>query len=170
MAIAFLSSAIPMKKQIILTLTAAMASMLVSPASAADITIPGTLSPGTISAETASLQAAPHSDEADYLKEAARQARSVAAWKISLAPLLASQALDAYSSRGLHELNPVLAGSGGEFGAKAMLLKAGIAGALVAAEYLVVRKHPAAAKLLWKINVASAAVTGGVAAHNLSLH
>lgn len=161
-----------MKKQIILTLTAAMASMLVSPASAADvdITIPGTLSPGTISAETASLQAAPHSDEADYLKEAARQARSVTAWKISLAPLLASQALDAYSSRGLHELNPVLAGSGGEFGAKAMLLKAGIAGALVAAEYLVVRKHPAAAKLLWKINVASAAVTGGVAAHNLSLH
>lgn len=161
-----------MKKQIILTLTAAMAAMFVSSASAADLdlTIPGTMSPGTPSAETASLKASLQSGDGDYLREAARQARSVTAWKISLAPLLASQALDAYSSGGLHELNPMLAGSGGQFGEKAMLLKAGIAGALIGVEYLVVRKHPAAAKLLWKINLASAAVTGGVAAHNLSLH
>jgi hypothetical protein len=160
-----------MKKQIILTLTAAMAAVLVSPAWAADLTAPGTPGTETLALQSsASLQASPKSDDGDYIRQAARQAQSVTAWKLSLAPLLASQALDAYSSRGLHELNPVLAGSGGEFGEKAMLLKAGIAGALIGVEYLVVRKHPGAAKLLWKINVASAAVTGGVAAHNLSLH
>ncbi len=96
--------------------------------------------------------------------------KSYLAWKISLAPVIASQALDAYSSYGLRELNPVLAGPDHRFGYESALLKLGIAGTLMGVEYLVVRKHPGAAKLLWKLNLASAAVSGATAAHNFSIH
>lgn len=102
-------------------------------------------------------------------KERPESQKSYRAWQISLVPVAASQALDIYSSRGLHELNPVLAAPDQRFGGQAALIKLGIAGALVGVEYIVVRKHPGAAKLLWKLNVASAAVTGATAAHNFSI-
>jgi hypothetical protein len=94
---------------------------------------------------------------------------SYRAWQISLGAVAATQALDIYSSRGLRELNPVLAAPDQRFGGQAALMKLGIAGALIGVEYLVVRKHPGAAKLLWKLNLASAAVTGATAAHNFSI-
>jgi hypothetical protein len=94
---------------------------------------------------------------------------SYRAWKISLLPLIASQSVDIYSSYGRRELNPVLADSGQRFGNQAAALKLGIAATLIVAESLVVRKHPRAARLLWKLNIGSAAVTGATAAHNLSI-
>ncbi len=97
------------------------------------------------------------------------QDRSYKAWKISLVPMIAGFAADAASSRGLRETNPVLAGPDGRFGAKASLIKVGIAGALIGVEYLIIRKHPNAAKLFWKLNLGSAAVSGFTAAHNYSL-
>jgi hypothetical protein len=95
--------------------------------------------------------------------------KSYLAWKISLVPVVASQTLDAYSSYGLRELNPDLAGSGGRFDERSALLKAGITGALIGVEYLLVRKHRGSTRLLWKLNIVSSAITGGVAAHNFSL-
>jgi hypothetical protein len=95
--------------------------------------------------------------------------RSYKAWKISLAPMIAGFAVDAASSRGLRETNPLLAGPDGRFGAKASIIKVGIAGALIGVEYLILRKHPGAAKLLWKLNLGSAAVSGFTTAHNYSL-
>ncbi len=151
-----------MKKQLLLTLTAAFAAGLLPSAQAADTEL-------TIAGPASFADAAPVNSSQAYLREAAAQRRSYTAWKLSLAPVIASQAMDAFSSRGLHEENPLLANSSGQFGAKAALLKVGIAGALLGVEYVVVRAHPGAAKLLWKLNVASAVVTGGVAAHNLSL-
>src|ERR1700676_884249 len=44
-------------------------------------------------------------------------------WKISLAPVLASQAVDVASSYGMRELNTVLAGPDGRFGARAAGIK-----------------------------------------------
>jgi hypothetical protein len=96
-------------------------------------------------------------------------AKSYRAWQISLAPVIASQALDMYSSRGLRELNPALAGPDQRFGTQATFIKLGISATLIGVEYLVVRKHPGATKLLWKLNLASAAVTGATAAHNFSV-
>src|SRR5580704_3228598 len=87
-------------------------------------------------------------------------------WKWSLAPLVASQAMDAASSYGMRELNPLLAGPEGQFGIKATLLKAGVTAALVGAEYLIVKAHPRAAKIFTKINWSGAALTGAFAAHN----
>jgi len=91
-------------------------------------------------------------------------------WAISLAPLFASQALDAASSYGMRELNPVLAGSNGGFGMKATTIKFGVIGALAGAEYLIVRKHPASAKLFTIVNWVTAGGTTGLAVHNFGLH
>jgi len=90
-------------------------------------------------------------------------------WAISLAPLFASEALDAASSYGLRELNPLLAGSDGGFGMKATTIKFGVIGALAGAEYLVVRKHPASAKFFTIVNWVTAGATTGLAVHNFGL-
>ena len=68
------------------------------------------------------------------------------AWKRSLLPLIASQSLDAASSWGMREMNPVLADSRGAFGGKAVAVKFGAVGAFVAIEYLVVKKYPRSAR------------------------
>ena len=91
-------------------------------------------------------------------------------WVISLAPLFASEALDAASSYGMHELNPLLAGSNGGFGAKATAIKFGVVGALAGAEYFVARSHPASAKLFTIVNWITAGATTGLAVHNYGLH
>ena len=91
-------------------------------------------------------------------------------WAISLAPLFASQALDAASSYGMRELNPLLAGSNGGFGMKATAIKFGVVGALAGAEYFVVRKHPASAKFFTIVNWVTAGATTGLAVRNLGLH
>jgi hypothetical protein len=159
-----------MKQQLVLILTAAFATVTLPSAFAADTDLTA-LGPSSSFIESSSIQ----SSQGDYVRTAAApgfaaaQARSNTAWKISRA-VVASEAMDALSSRGLHELNPLLANSEGQFGAKATLLKIGFTGALLGMEYIVMRSHPGAAKVFWKINVISAAVTGGVAAHNLSLH
>ncbi|HEY4363723.1 MAG TPA: hypothetical protein VGN17_22340 [Bryobacteraceae bacterium] len=95
--------------------------------------------------------------------------KSYRAWQLSLIGVAGSQAMDMYSSYGLRELNPALAGSNQKFGNQSALIKLGVAGAMVGAEYLIVRKHPGATKLLWKLNLASAAITGATAAHNFSV-
>jgi len=91
-------------------------------------------------------------------------------WAISLAPLFASEALDAASSYGMRELNPLLAGSNGGFGMKATTIKFGVVGALAGAEYYVVRKHPASAKFFTIVNWVTAGATTGLAVHNFGLH
>jgi hypothetical protein len=91
-------------------------------------------------------------------------------WVISLAPLFASEALDAASSYGRREQNPLLAGADGSFGMRAAGIKFGVVGALAGGEYLVVRKHPAAAKFFTVVNWVTAGATTGLAIHNFRLH
>jgi len=92
-----------------------------------------------------------------------------ASWKWSLAPVLASQALDVSSSYGMRELNPILSGSSGRFGMQSTAIKLGVTGALLGAEYLLVRAHPGSARVVTKLNWAAAVVTFGVAAHNYAI-
>ena len=91
-------------------------------------------------------------------------------WAISLAPLFASQALDAASSYGMLELNPLLASPNGSFGMKATTIKFGVVGALAATEYFVVRKYPRSAKVFTIVNWTAAGATSALAIHNYSLH
>ena len=90
-------------------------------------------------------------------------------WAISLAPLMAAQTLDAASSYGLRELNPLLASSNGGFGMKAVAIKFGTVGGLVAVEAVLVRKHPRTAKVLTVMNWAAAGLTASFAVHNYNL-
>jgi hypothetical protein len=90
-------------------------------------------------------------------------------WAISIAPLLASQALDAASSYGMRELNPVLAGPDGTFGVKATAVKFGIVGGLIGVECVVVKQFPKSAKFFTVLNWTTAGVTTGLAIHNYRL-
>lgn len=90
-------------------------------------------------------------------------------WRRSLAPFLATQALDVISSYGMRELNPMLASPDGRFGSKAATIKIGFSGAVLGIEYLVVRRWPRAGSVLSKINWGGTVLTGSIAAHNFSI-
>jgi hypothetical protein len=90
-------------------------------------------------------------------------------WKLSIAPLVASQALDITSSYGMRELNPLLAQSRGQFGAESATIKLGVTGGLIGVEYLIIKAHPSAARLFTKLNWGAAALTTGFAAHNFAI-
>jgi len=107
----------------------------------------------------------PDLEAAEASRNAARRAL-MRSWQRSLVPLLASQSLDAASSYGYRELNPLLAGPNGAFGVKATTVKFAVVGALIGVEYLLSRKSPKAARLFTRLNWSSAAVTTGLAVHN----
>jgi len=94
---------------------------------------------------------------------------AVRSWKISLIPLVASQGLDASSSWGMRELNPVLADRNGAFSGKAAGVKFGAVGVFIGIEYLVVRKYPRSARVFAKMNWAGAILTTGFAVHNYAI-
>ncbi len=94
---------------------------------------------------------------------------AIQSWKRSLLPLVATQGLDVVSSYGMRELNPMLAGPDGRFGAKAAAIKAGTTAAVVGVEYLIVKKWPGAARMFSKLNWGSSALTGAIAAHNFAI-
>jgi hypothetical protein len=97
------------------------------------------------------------------------RASAIRSWEISLAPLVGSQALDAASSYGMRELNPLLASSNGGFEMKAVSIKLGVTGALVGVEYLIVRKYPRSARVISKLNWTTGIVTTGFAVHNYAI-
>jgi hypothetical protein len=92
-----------------------------------------------------------------------------ASWKWSLAPLVASQALDITSSYGMRELNPLLAEGRGQFGVQSAVLKVGVTAGLVGVEYLIVKAHPASARIFTKLNWGAAGLTTGFAVHNFAI-
>jgi hypothetical protein len=102
------------------------------------------------------------------IDETARAA-ALKSWKISLAPLVASQALDASSSYGMRELNPLLSSANGGFEMKGAAIKLGATGAVVGVEYLIVRKYPRSAAIISKLNWTSGIVTTGFAIHNYAI-
>jgi len=89
-------------------------------------------------------------------------------WRAGVAALAATNAMDVQSSWGKRELNPALAGPGGALGARGALLKAAIAGGVVAMEYLALRHSPSVRlrRALAVIDFGDAALIGAVAGRN----
>ena len=142
-------------KQIFLTAALSMfCAVAIQPARAADV-IPA-IQPSAF-------------ESAARAAEEASQRRAYRQWKISLAPVVASQALDVASSYGMHELNPVLAGPDSRFGVRATGIKLGATAGLLGVEYLLVRKFPGSARVLSKINWSASLLTTGFAIHNFSI-
>jgi hypothetical protein len=106
---------------------------------------------------------------ADLAREESRRHSDYQAWKLSLAPVAASQVFDAASSHGMRELNPLLASQDGRFGMQAAGIKFGATAAILGLEYWLVKKHPGSARILSKLNWTSAAVTTGFAFHNFAI-
>jgi hypothetical protein len=127
-----------------------------------------------IAISAAFIQAGDRTTDPDPLSilgnsEAAKKANVRAltrAWERSLIPLVASQSLDAASSYGYRELNPLLASQNGTFGVKATAMKFSVVAGLIGVEYLLVRKSPKAARLFEKLNWSSSLLTTGLAVHN----
>lgn len=87
-------------------------------------------------------------------------------WWASVAAVVAGSAADAHSSWGRQELNPLLRGANGEFGMKAVGIKAAIASGVIGVQYLMLRKNPHAAKYAAIANFGMAGAFGGVAVYN----
>jgi hypothetical protein len=100
---------------------------------------------------------------------AEQNAAALRSFKKSLIPFIATQGMDIASSYGMRELNPMLAGQDGRFGAKAAGIKVGTTAAVVGIEYLIVKKWPGAARMFSKLNWGSSALTGAFAAHNYAI-
>jgi hypothetical protein len=97
------------------------------------------------------------------------RAAAIKSWKISLAPLVASQALDVSSSYGMRELNPLLASANGGFEMKGAAIKLGVTGVVVGVEYLIIRKYPRSARVISRLNWTTGIVTTGFAIHNYAI-
>ncbi|MBI3682833.1 MAG: hypothetical protein HY235_20870 [Acidobacteria bacterium] len=87
-------------------------------------------------------------------------------WKISVVVLAAATSVDAYSSWGSLEANPVLRNGNGRFGSQGVALKALIFGGTVGAQYLLLKSHPKSEKYGTLTNFALAGVLGAAAASN----
>ena len=108
-----------------------------------------------------------------WLVEGARRAAEAARelpgerplWKASLLALAASSALDAHSSWGKLEANPLLA-SGGRFGVRGLVLKAGLTGAAMGLQWRLIKRGKRSARYFTVVNFGWTAFHAGVAAYN----
>jgi hypothetical protein len=91
-------------------------------------------------------------------------------WKLSTVALAAATMVDASSSWGHVEVNPVLRGSNGQFGYQGIAMKALITSGVIGAQYIMLRNHPKAEKYGTLTNFALGGVLGAAAVYNFRLH
>lgn len=123
------------------------------------------------STRTASNEAALRSPSASWESASMPVNSGMTLWRASVAALAVTNIMDAKSSWGKRELNPALAGSGGTFGARGALLKAGIVGGAVALQFLILRHGPSKSlcRALAAINFGGAGLVGSAAVRNWSV-
>ena len=85
-------------------------------------------------------------------------------WNISVAFFVGANAMDTMSSRGAIETNPVL--GRGQFGGRQMAIKSGIAGGVILAERLIMRKHPETRRFWTWANYGTGAAIAAAAVRN----
>jgi hypothetical protein len=89
-------------------------------------------------------------------------------WALSIAAVLGGTTMDAVSSWGKAETNPLLRSANGTFGARGLLIKGGLAGAMIAPEFLL-RNNEEAKKKLAIVNFVAAGVFSAVVLHNFTI-
>jgi hypothetical protein len=94
-------------------------------------------------------------------------AKPAVMWKMSIAVLAAAAAADALSSWNKRELNPVLAGSNGRFGARGLAVKSLITGGAIGGQLFLVRRNPEASKAAAIANFGMSGMFAAAAAHNM---
>jgi len=92
-------------------------------------------------------------------------------WAASVALVIAANALDIASSRGMAESNPLLRTQGGTFNTgRAVLIKSSVSGGVLLLQALTMRRHPNQGNIYAVPNVAGAAALSAVAIRNWSMH
>jgi hypothetical protein len=94
--------------------------------------------------------------------------RTTLLWKISIATMLASTALDAGSSMGKHEANPLLRSSNGTFGSRGIAIKAGLAGFTLVPQIALRNRHDLR-KAFTIANFIDTGIFTAVSAHNMGI-
>jgi hypothetical protein len=88
-------------------------------------------------------------------------------WKASVVALAAASAVDAHSSWGKREANPILANADGRFGGRAIAIKAAITGAALGMQWMLVKRGgPRATRVAAIGNTVMAGYYAHVAIHN----
>jgi hypothetical protein len=87
-------------------------------------------------------------------------------WWASVAAVVVASTLDARSSWGKPELNPLLAGSGGQFGVRSLAVKSALTGGSLTALWLILRRHPGFEGPAAATNTGLAAFSLAAAVHN----
>lgn len=90
-------------------------------------------------------------------------------YRWSVAAVLAGSVADAASGWRAEEMNPVLAGTGKQFGVRSVAIKSGFVGASLLIQYIVLRHRPDLYKRMAWMNLITASALGGVAGHNISV-
>jgi hypothetical protein len=85
-------------------------------------------------------------------------------WNFSVAFFVGAHMMDTMSSRGGIESNPVL--GQGQFGGRQMAIKSGIAGGVILAERMIMRKHPETRRFWTWANYGTGTVIAAVAVRN----
>ena len=84
----------------------------------------------------------------------------------SVATVTAAQTLDAHSSWGKYEANPLLRSPDGRFGVRGVAVKSGIVAGSLTVQVLLLRKWPKARKVATITNFVLSGVMVGIAARN----
>lgn len=87
-------------------------------------------------------------------------------WWLSVAALGAATAADVRTSWGRPELNPMLSGPDGRFGARGVAVKLSISGVNCGLQWLLLRKRPDLGRAAAGVNASLAAWNVGVVARN----
>lgn len=125
-------------------------------------------------ASGAVVESARHAADPEWLAEGARRAaadlralpKPQPLWRASVVALVAASAVDAHSSWGKLEANPVVAGRDGRFGARSLGMKVGLTSAVVVVQHWLIKKNPGAARGLSIANLGLTAAHAAIAVHN----
>jgi hypothetical protein len=83
--------------------------------------------------------------------------------------MLAGSAADAATGWRAEEANPVVAGTGKQFGAQSVAIKSGLVGTALLIQYIALRHRPDLYRRVAWVNLITAGALGGVAGHNVSV-
>lgn len=90
-------------------------------------------------------------------------------YRWSVAAVLAGSVADTASGWKTEEANPVVAGTGKQFGAQSVSIKSGLVGVSLLIQYIALRHRPDLYKRMAWMNLVTAGALGGVAGHNVSV-
>jgi hypothetical protein len=90
-------------------------------------------------------------------------------YRWSIAAVLAGSVADAATAWRAQEANPVVAGTGNQFGVQSVAIKSGLVGTSLLIQHIILRHRPDLYKRMAWMNLITSGALGGVAGYNVSV-